>query len=158
TDAGRDLSARLKLVIDHNPLLYRAEIEHQAFSSLADDGRNEVHRRRADEAGDEFVGRPVIEIEWTALLFDDPLPHDDDMVSHGHGLDLVMGDIDRRGMQPIVQGTDFLTHMDAQRRIEIRQRLVEKESLGMADNGAAHGDTLALAAGKLARITLHEMR
>ncbi len=96
----------------------------------------------------------VVEIERLALLLDDAFAHDDDMVGHGHRLDLVVGHVDRGRMQPVVQRADFLAHVDAQRRIEVGQRLVEQERLRMADDGAAHGDALALATGKLPRIAL----
>jgi hypothetical protein len=50
-----------------------------------------------DEAGDEFVGRIVVEIERAADLFDPPIAHDDDAVGHGHGLDLIVGHVDDGG-------------------------------------------------------------
>ncbi|MNE92823.1 hypothetical protein D3C80_1905940 [compost metagenome] len=46
---------------------------------------------------------------------------------------------------------DFETGCDAQRRIEVRKRFVEQEDLRIAHDGAADGDTLALAAGELLR-------
>jgi hypothetical protein len=35
--------------------------------------------------------------------------------------------------------------------VEVRQRLVEQEGLGLAHDGAAHGDALALTAGERLR-------
>jgi hypothetical protein len=49
-----------------------------------------------------------------------------------------------------MQRLDLGAHVDAQLGVEVRQRLVEQEDLGLADDGAAHGDALALAAGKRA--------
>ena len=40
-------------------------------------------------------------------------------------------------------------HLHAQLRVEVRERLVEQEHLRLAHDGAADGDALALAAGKL---------
>ncbi len=114
----------------------------------------EVHRRRADEAGDEQVGRPVVEIERGTRLFHDPVMHDDDAVGHGHRLDLVVRDIDARGLQPLMQLPDLGAHLDAQLGVEVAERLVEQEHLGIADDGPAHGDALALAAGELSRIAV----
>ena len=48
--------------------------------------------------------------------------------------------------------------MNAQRRVEVGQRLVEQKRLGIADDGAAHGHALALPARKLARVALEQMR
>ena len=46
--------------------------------------------------------------------------------------------------------------MDAQLRVEIGQRFVEQEDIRIADDGAADGDALALAAGELARIAVQQ--
>ena len=43
-----------------------------ALPSPVDRGRQHVHRRRADEAGDEEVGRAVVEVERRADLLDAP--------------------------------------------------------------------------------------
>src|SRR6266702_1552197 len=118
----------------------------------------EVHCRRTDEAGNELVGRRVIEFERRTHLLDDAVMHDNDLVGHGHRLDLVMGDVDRRGPQPLVQFLDFGTHCDAQLGIEVGQRLVEQEHLRIADDGAAHRDALALAARQLPGITVEQRR
>ena len=55
----------------------------------------EVHRRRADEAGDEEVGRIVVDLARRVDLLDDALVHDRDAVGQRHRLDLVVGDVDR---------------------------------------------------------------
>ncbi len=53
---------------------------------------------------------------------------------------------------------DLEAHLHAQRRVEVRQRLVEQEGLGLAHDGAADGDALALAAGELARLAVEIVR
>ena len=53
-----------------------------------------------------------------------------------------------------VQAAHFGAHGDAQLGIEVGERLVEQEHLGLAHHGAGHGDALALAAGKLARLAV----
>ena len=82
--------------------------------------------------------------------------HDDDAVGHRHRLDLVVGDIDRGGLELLMQRLDLGAHVDAQLGVEVGKRLVEQEHLRIAHDGAAHGDALALAAGKLARQPLEE--
>ena len=118
----------------------------------------EIHRRRADEAGDELVVRLVVEFERRADLLDDAVMHHHDLVGHGHGLDLVVGDVDRGGLQPLVQFLDFGAHRHAQLGVEVGQRLVEQEHLRIAHDGAPHGDALALAAGQLPGIALEQRR
>ncbi|MNY06885.1 hypothetical protein D3C86_1396650 [compost metagenome] len=48
-------------------------------------------------------------------------------------------------------------HLYPQLRIEVGERLVEQENLRFTHDGAADGDTLPLAAGKLLRPALHQL-
>ncbi|MNT71509.1 hypothetical protein D3C72_2100020 [compost metagenome] len=107
---------------------------------------DEVHAGAADEAGDEAVGRLLVEIERRAELFDISGIEHHDAVGHGHGFDLIMGDVDHGGLELLVQFGDFEPHVDAQGGVEIGQGLVEQEGLGLAHNGPADGDALALTA------------
>ena len=54
----------------------------------------EVHRRRADEARDEDVVRPVVEVARGVDLLQVAVLEHAHPVAHGHGLDLVVGDVD----------------------------------------------------------------
>ena len=112
----------------------------------------QIHGRRADEFGDEEIGRMIIDIERRADLLDDAVAQDDDAIGHGHGFDLVMRDIDGRRLQPLMQFLDLGAHLHAQFGVEIGQGLVEEKHRRIAHDGAAHGDALALAAGEFARI------
>ena len=112
---------------------------------------DEIHLRRADEAGDEVVCRRVVEFHRRADLLDLAGVQHDDLVGERHRLDLVMRHIDHGRLQAAVQPRDLETRVDAQRRIEIGQRLVEQEELRFAHDGAADGDALALAAGQFGR-------
>src|SRR6185437_8827442 len=118
----------------------------------------EIHRRRADEARDELVVRPVVQLERRTDLLDNAVMHHHDLVGHGHGLDLVMGDIDRGGLEPLMQFLDFGAHRHPQLGIEVGQRLVEQEHLRIAHDGAPHRDALALAAGQLPGIAVEQRR
>ena len=95
---------------------------------------------------DEDIGRTVVEFERRAHLLHHAVMHDDDAAGHRHGLDLVVGHIDGSGFQRLMQRLDFGAHLRAQLGIEIGQRLVEQEDLGIAHDGAAHGDALTLSA------------
>jgi hypothetical protein len=110
---------------------------------------DEVHRRRAEEARDEEVGGLVVEFHRRADLHHLAVLQHDDLVGERHRLDLVVGDVDHRGAQVLVQLADLHPHVHAQRRVEVRQRLVEQEDLGVAHDGAPDGHALALAARKL---------
>ena len=56
-----------------------------------------------------------------------------------------------------MQPGDLDAGRDAQRRVEIGQRLVEQEDGRLAHDGAADGDALALAAGEIARIAVEQV-
>ena len=122
------------------------------LGAAADRAIEHVHRRRADEARHEQIVGAVIKLEWCAHLLDDAVMQHDDLVGHGHGFHLVMRHIDGGGLQPLMQFLDFGAHLHAQFGIEIGQRLIEQEDFRIADDGPAHGDTLALAARQLTRI------
>ncbi len=93
----------------------------------------------------------VIDVVRRADLLDLAAVHDDHPIGERHRLDLVMGDVDRRRRNFLVHLLDLGAHLDAQFGVEIGQRLVEQEDLGVADDGAAHRDTLALPARQLLR-------
>ena len=70
----------------------------------------------------------------------------DDLVGHGHRLDLVMGDVDHRGAKRLVQPHQLDPHVGPQGGIKVGQGFVEQEDLRLAHDGAADGNPLALAA------------
>ena len=65
-----------------------------------------------------------------------------------------MGDIDGRGLQPLVQLLDLGPHLHAQLGVKVRQRLVEQEHLWIPHDRPAHGHALALATRQGARIAV----
>ena len=103
-----------------------------------------------------LAGRAV-ELERLAHLLDPAVLHDHHAVAQRHGLDLVVGDVDRGRLQPVVQLLELDAHLHAQLGVEVGQRLVEEEHLGMADDGAAHRHPLPLAARELARLALEQL-
>ncbi len=121
-------------------------------------GREQVHRRIAEEAGDEGVGRTAIDLERAADLHDLALVHDADPVAHGHRLDLVMGDVDGGRAELLLLPDQLVAGADAERGVEVRERLVEEEDLGVADDRAPEGDALPLAARERVRLAAKEGR
>jgi hypothetical protein len=77
--------------------------------------------------------------------------HHDDPVRDRQRLFLVMGDIDRRQAEPLLDLPDLLAHMAAQLGIEVRQRLVEQQHLRLQHQRARHRHALLLAARQLGR-------
>ena len=117
-------------------------------------GVEEVHLRCADEAGDEEVRRVVEDLLRGADLLDEAVAHDDDAVAQGHGLGLVVGDVDEGGVDPLAQLDYLRAHLVAELGVEVGQGFVHEEDLRLADDGAADGDTLALAAGEGLRLAV----
>ena len=120
--------------------------------------RQQVHRRIAEERRHEGVGGTPVDLERRAHLHDLAAVHDADAVAQRHGLDLVVGDVDHGGAEPAVQPADLAARRDAQRRIEIGQRLVEQEHLGVAHDGPPERHALALAAGERVRLAIEKAR
>jgi hypothetical protein len=79
------------------------------------------------------------------LLQDAVLQHGD-AVAHRHGLDLVVRDVDRGRRRAARAARRSRARLHAQLGVEVRQRLVHQEDLRLADDRAAHGHALALAA------------
>ena len=96
-----------------------------------------------------FVGRMVERVRRVVLLQRAAREHRD-AAAQRHRLDLVVGDVDGGDAEARVQPAELGPQLHPQLGVEIGERLVEQEGLRVADDGAAHGDALALAAGELA--------
>ncbi len=106
-----------------------------------------VHGRAAEEAGDEQVGRPLVQRHRRVDLLDHPVVEHHDALPQGHRLDLVVGDVDHRRAQLAVQLRDLGAHRVAQLGIEVGQGLVQQEHRRLAHQRAPQRHALALAAG-----------
>ena len=100
----------------------------------------------------------VVDVLRVAGLLEEAVPHHRDSVSHRHRLHLVVCDVDRRRSELVLDPRHLGAHLDAQACVEVRERLVHQEHARLTDDRATHGDALALAAGKLARLAVEELR
>ena len=73
----------------------------------------------ADEVRHELVDRVVVDFLRRTHLRHDALGHDDDVVGQGHGLGLVVGDIDGGDADLLLDAADLRAHRDAQLRVEV---------------------------------------
>ena len=87
-------------------------------------------------------------------LLDDAVLHDHDTVTEGHGLGLVMSDVDERALDLVAQLDELGTHLVTQLGVQVGQRLVHQEDLRITHDGAADGDALTLTAGESLRLTV----
>ena len=144
-------------------LLGRGRVDrHQVVADLglAVLGRlrlDQVHLRRADEAGDEQVDGLVVEVQRGVDLHELAEVHHRDPVTHRHGLDLVVGHVDRGDAQVGLQLGDVGARLHAHLRVQVGQRLVHAEHLRAADDRPAHGDALTLTTGERLRLALEEL-
>ena len=90
----------------------------------------------------------VVEVARGVDLLQEPVLEQRDPVAHGHGLDLVVGDVDGGGAEPALQRGDLGAGLHAQLGVEVGQRLVHEEALRLAHDRPAHRDALALPAGQ----------
>src|SRR5215217_7095465 len=81
---------------------------------------------------------------------------DDDPIGHRHGLGLVVGDVDARCPDPIVQLGDLRPHLHPELGVEVGERLVHKEGLRLADYGTPEGHPLPLATRERLRLPVEE--
>ena len=88
----------------------------------------------------------VIDLLRRADLADYALIHNADAVAECHGLDLIVGDVNRGGAQFTVQDGEFSSHGNSETGIEVAQWLVHEKYRGPSGNGSSKGDSLALAA------------
>ena len=87
-------------------------------------------------------------------LLDDAVLHDHDTVTEGHSLGLVVGNVDERTLDLVAQLNELGTHLVTKLGVQVGQRLVHQEDLGVSHDGAADGDALALATRKRLRLTV----
>ena len=110
----------------------------------------------SDEAGHEARPRPRVERPRLVHLLDPPLVHDGDAVGGDHRLRLVVGDVDRRDVELVVEAPDLVAHLLAEVRVEIREGLVQQEHGRLHDDRARERDALLLPARELGRIAIPE--
>ena len=110
----------------HRPIFPAIAVERDPDATcleravIADLAIEEVHRRAADEAGDEEIDRLVVDRVRRIELLDDAVAHDRDPVGQRHGLDLVVCHVDHRVLEALMQALDLDAQVRPQLRIEVR--------------------------------------
>lgn len=78
-------------------------------------------------------------------------------VGHGQGFGLIVGHIDESGGKSAMQLRQLAPHVDAQRGIQVGERLVHQEGDGVSDHGPSKGGPLALSTRELTRLARQEV-
>ena len=81
-------------------------------------------------------------------MLDHAAVHDGDAVGDGHGLLLIVGDVDGGDAHAVLNLADGVAHLDAQLGVEVGERLVHEQHVRLDDDGAGERDALLLAAGE----------
>ena len=103
----------------------------------------------AQEVRHEGVGRAVVDLRRGGDLLDAALVDQDDPVGHGHGLRLVVGDVDDGDAQGGLDFLDLKAHALAELGVQVGQGLVQQQQLRLRDQGPGQGHALLLTAGQL---------
>ena len=107
-----------------------------------------VDRRRPDEPCDEVVDGTLVERLRRRDLLQLAVAHHGDTVAQRHRLRLVMRDVERRHAETALEIVNLATHLHAQLRVEIRERLIHEKGLRLAHDRPPHRHPLALSAGQ----------
>ena len=112
--------------------------------------------RRAEEVGDERRLGLLVELLRRRALLDPPVAHDRDAVAHRQRLVLVVGDVDERDLELLLDPLQLDLEVDPQPRVERAERLVEQQHRRLQHERAGERDPLLLAAGELRGAALAE--
>ena len=112
----------------------------------------------AHEAGDEGIGRAVVQGLRRGQLLDAALVEDRHAVGQRHRLGLVVGDEDHRHAQLAVQAADLELHLLAQLLVQRRQRLVHQHHAWLEDEGTRQRHALLLSARQVLRLACGQVR
>jgi hypothetical protein len=101
--------------------------------------------------------RPPVHLDRRADLLHAAGIHHQHAVRQRHRFDLVVRDVQARHAERARQLLDLEPHLHAQFRVEVRERLVEEERRGLADDRAPHRHPLPLPAGELPRLAVEKL-
>ena len=74
----------------------------------------------------------MVELARGGALLQRPILEDRHAIAHGHGLDLVVGDVHRRHAEPVLKLDDLGARLHAQLGVEVGERLVHQEDRRVA--------------------------
>ena len=139
------------------PELVLTELDVGVAAFVEEDGIEDVHLGSADKGSDEEVGGIFVKNLGSCDLLDDTVLHADDTSTHGHSLDLVVGNVDKGGSELLMELGELGSHLSTELSVKVGERLVEEEDLGVTDDGTAESDTLLLTAGESLGLSVEQV-
>jgi hypothetical protein len=121
--------------------------EHPLPLDLADLSLEEVHRRAAEEVGDESIRGTIVNVRGTSDLVDPATVDHHDSLRERHRLRLIVRDVERGDGEAAVELDQLESHTPAQPRIEVGERLVEEKEPRPPHDRAPDRHPLPLPAG-----------
>ena len=123
---------------------------HGAHPSVDGEDASREQVVLADETGDESPLRLFVEHFRRRHLLDAARLENGHSVGHGHGLLLVVGDVNHRNAELPLDAADFILKLLPQPPVQGAEWLIHQHQFRLEDQGAGDGDALLLASGKLA--------
>ena len=106
-----------------------AELNHILAVTLVQHCFDEVHLGRTQEASNELVDRLIIQYLRCIDLLNKTILHNNDPVAHGHCLGLVVGHINKCGVDPLAQLEPVCTCEDILQLQELCRRIYVSDSV-----------------------------
>ena len=125
--------------------------ELEAADVRAADGLGVHQVRDAEEVGDEDGRRLLVDLARRRHLLDPAVGHDGDPVAHRERLLLVVGHVDERDPDLLLERLQLDLERLSQLGVEGAERLVEEQHRGLQDERPRERDALLLAARHLRR-------
>ena len=126
------------------PMPVKSEILRHETTTRLDRAVDQVGG--AEKGRNEAVGWTIVEFDRRTDLLDAALVEHGDPVGDGIRLFLVVGNIDRGDPELALQRLELGTHLDPKLGIEVGERLIEQQHIGLDHEGSCERDALLLAA------------
>lgn len=110
----------------------------------------------ADKASDKAIGRSLISLGGWRMLVDLPVVHHHNLVGHDQRLPLIVGDIDGRHPEFLLDASKLKLHVFTEFTIKRSKRFIKKEKIRLEYESSGDRNPLLLAARELLDPTLPE--
>src|SRR5205823_6391411 len=97
-----------------------------------------------DEIPDKCATRLVVELQRCSYLLEAAGVHDGDTIGKAQRLNLIMGDENDGHADSLLQKLEVDPHLLAQLDVEVAERLVEQEHMGLVNESPRQNDALLL--------------